>query len=355
MRKMNNAMYKYTLEKKSTKHICPNCGKKRFVRYIDSETDEYLASQVGRCDREMSCGYHFPPKLYFEGRKEHYSPIIDNNADYYKLEKEMSVHTVDDLNKTLSNYSENNFIQFLNRKFDASQIDKMLEDYKVGTATNWHNSTIFWQIDQDQKIRGGKIINYSHSGKRTKYINWVHAIQLKNKKIESFQLNQCLFGLNLIEKYQKTIAIVESEKTACVMSLFFDKYLWLATGSLKGLTYKKIQILKDRKIILYPDLGVPGEITSPFEQWNLKCKEFREKGFDIELSDLLERKATDFHRKEGYDLADYFLETQNTKPKKIICTHQQKFLDLYMKNRKLKTLIDVFDLHDENGNKINFL
>src|SRR5690606_3912558 len=111
----------------------------------------------------------------------------------------------------------------------------------------WYNSTVFWQIDENKKILGGKIIKYNRSGKRTRYINWVHAIQLKEGKINSFQLNQCLFGLHLIKKYQKNIAIVESEKTACVMSLLFDKYLWLATGSLKGLTKEKIECLKERK------------------------------------------------------------------------------------------------------------
>ncbi|MFI8380603.1 PG0870-related protein [Leeuwenhoekiella sp. NPDC079379] len=61
-------MYKYTLEKKSVKHICPGCNKKRFVRYVDSETNEYLSHIVGRCDREVNCAYHYSPKSYFEDR-----------------------------------------------------------------------------------------------------------------------------------------------------------------------------------------------------------------------------------------------------------------------------------------------
>jgi hypothetical protein len=347
-------MYKYTLEKKSRKHICPNCGEKRFVKYIDSETGDYLSSQVGRCDREMKCGYHYPPKSYFDDQNKSYTPITNSKAALPRVEKEMSLHTVDDLNNTLKNYEENNFIQFLNKKFEASEVGKMLKDYKVGTATNWHNSTIFWQIDQNQNIRGGKIINYSISGKRTKYINWVHAIKLKKKEINDFKLNQCLFGLNLLNKNNKTIAIVESEKTACIMSLFFDKYLWLATGSLKGLTLEKLEVLKDRKIILYPDLGKECKTGSPFYQWQLKCNTFREMGFDIDLSDLLERKSTSLHREKGYDLADYFLEYENSKPRKIISQQQQKFIDLYLRNHNLKTLIDVFDLSDDNGNDINF-
>ena len=45
-------MYQYTLEKGSVKYYCPNCKAKTFVKYIDTETGEYLPEQYGRCDRE---------------------------------------------------------------------------------------------------------------------------------------------------------------------------------------------------------------------------------------------------------------------------------------------------------------
>jgi len=346
-------MYKYTLEKKSLKHICPKCGKKRFVRYVDQEKEEYLSKEVGRCDREVKCAYHYTPKTFFKNKGQLYEPIIINKDLRPKSKKGSSFHSDRVLQDSLMDYDKNNFIIYLKTQFENKEVQKMLQDYQVGTASYWYNSTVFWQIDEHKNIRGAKIIKYNHSGKRTRYINWLHAIQLKEGKISSFQLNQCLFGLHLIKKYQKTIAIVESEKTACVMSLLFDKYLWLATGSLNGLTQEKIRCLKDRKIILYPDLGKIGETANPFEQWKHKCNDFKKIGFDVEISDLLEQKATSFHREKGYDLADYFLENRNTKPRKIISTHQQKYIDFYLKNQNLKTLIEVFDLQDENGNRIN--
>jgi hypothetical protein len=40
-----------------------------------------------------------------------------------------------------------------------------------------------------------------------------------------FNINQCLFGLHLInESNQKTIAVVESEKTAVLISVFKPQY-----------------------------------------------------------------------------------------------------------------------------------
>jgi hypothetical protein len=37
--------HRYSLEKGSKKHHCPDCGKKRFVRFVDIETGEYLPEQ----------------------------------------------------------------------------------------------------------------------------------------------------------------------------------------------------------------------------------------------------------------------------------------------------------------------
>src|SRR5690554_1445403 len=57
----SNQPHRYSLEKGSKKHHCPDCNKKTFVLYIDTETGDYLPEQYGRCDRENKCGYHSAP------------------------------------------------------------------------------------------------------------------------------------------------------------------------------------------------------------------------------------------------------------------------------------------------------
>lgn len=188
-------MYRYSLDKSPKKFECPQCLKKRLVRYIDSKTDDYVDHKVGRCDREVNCGYHFSPKMYFEGNninfKNYYVPTIE------KKEIITSYHSNEELKLTLDNFKNNNFVKFLNHIFNTEQVLSIIQSYKIGTASYWYNGTVFWQIDKYDKIRSGKIISYQENGKRTQYINWVHAYQIKKGIKSHFNLKQCLFGEHL--------------------------------------------------------------------------------------------------------------------------------------------------------------
>ncbi len=63
----------YSLQKyasPASRHVCPNCGDKHsFCLYVD-EAGHALASNVGRCNHESSCGYHYTPKEYFRDHPE---------------------------------------------------------------------------------------------------------------------------------------------------------------------------------------------------------------------------------------------------------------------------------------------
>lgn len=91
--------YRYSLDNRRGAnfiHICPNCGKREFKRYIDNTTMEYIAEDVGKCNRLIKCGFHKPPKVHFQEhpeektkRNELYrkkrqpkSPININEKDY---------------------------------------------------------------------------------------------------------------------------------------------------------------------------------------------------------------------------------------------------------------------------------
>ncbi len=194
-----------------------------------------------------------------------------------------------------------NLSTFLKYIFTEEQVFIAMQSYFLtGTYTFWNNATVFWQIDNQERIHAGKVMLYHPStGKRIKqpynHINWIH----NGLKEPDFSLNQCLFGLHrIVEDYNKSIAIVESEKTALIMSIILPEVLWLATGSKQNLKLPLLEPLVRRKIILYPDKG-------EYDDWNRKAEKIKESGFKIEVSDILENTVYD----PGFDLADYYLAT----------------------------------------------
>jgi hypothetical protein len=80
----------------------------------------------------------------------------------------------------------------------------------------------------------------------------------------------------------------------------------------------------------------------------------RAKGFDIEISDLLEKRTNDQQKSAGLDIADFFIpqllsKTVNYKaqPKNTVelkSLNQQKLEKFRSKNHLIDILIDVFDL-----------
>jgi hypothetical protein len=179
----------------------------------------------------------------------------------------------------------------------------LIERYFIGTSKHWPGSTIFWQIGSDKKIRTGKVMLYDTiTGKRIKepfnHIQWVH--KLINQP--EFELKQCLFGEHLLIDRLKPLAIVESEKTAIISSVYLPQFIWLAVGSLTNLNFEKCLSLAGRKVVLYPDLN-------GFDKWTAKAKELNERipGSQFKVSSLLERSATEAERAKGLDLADYLI------------------------------------------------
>lgn len=338
--------YKYNLEKSSKKHHCPKCGKRTFVRYIDNENGEYLSHEFGRCDRENNCGYFATPKGEF---KNEYEVIYTPPAP-------TSYHTFELVEKSGRNFKENNFVQFLKKHFIEDEIQLMILRYFIGTANHWKGATVFWQMDNDSNIRHGKIMLYdSETGKRKKNESgksYIHSVR-SLLKLKDFNLKQCLFGLHLINHLNsQTIGLVESEKTAIIMSLFKPEYIWMATGSKSGFKYEMLKPIKDYSIIAFPD-------KSEFYDWDNKANELNEFGFKIKVARLLEE--TDFEK--GTDLADVYLSQNKTstpinppneeveipiETNKIPTNTETKVIRLIQKNPAVKKLVETFDLTDTN-------
>ena len=266
--------YRYTLDKSSRKFICPSCSKKRFVRYIDNENNKYCDEVYGRCDREQSCGY---------------SSLPNQNVSLNTFSIPVKVIPTSFINRqtfetTLQRYDLNPFVSYLYSRFENTEVRSAIERYKIGTAEYQGGSTIFWQIDANKKVRTGKVMKYNKSsGKRVRgsynSINWAHSLL----KIKDFELEQCLFGMHLIDSETKQVAIVEAEKTAVIMSILRPKVIWLATGSLRGFKYEYLKNLISLEITAFPDKGA-------FNEWLEVAKKLNKSGFNIRVSNMLEKK-----------------------------------------------------------------
>lgn len=287
--KMNQ--YKYSLDPSSKKFTCPSCNRQTFVRYIENANGSYLDGEFGRCDRETKCAHHNLPKNSKGGFFVCCKP---------KPKPKPSFHSLDLLENSFLGNQENNFIKFLKTLFAEEEVKEVVSKYLIGTSKRYKAAAIFWQIDNLERIHAGKIMQYiPETGKRAKSpegkgrMNWVHIVN----KTKDFTLDQCLFGLHLInETNQKTVAIVESEKTAIIMSIFKPEYTWLATGSKHGFKHSMLEPIKQFKIVAFPD-------KSEYEDWKQRASELNAKGFKISVSDWIEQTELE----SGSDLADVFI------------------------------------------------
>ena len=301
--------FRYILEPykgSATRYICPQCQKnKQFTLYIDQQTGQPLSKLVGLCNRAVNCGYHYTPKQFFQDNEE-LNP--DNKSNKLKVsnkvvkpqkQKPISLIQFNILERTLKAYDQNHFAQFLIERLGKTIAEEVAGLYYLGTSKHWKGANVFWQIDIEGRIRTGKVMLYNSStGKRVKepfpHINWIHKIL----KYKDYNLNQCLFGEHLLSMYpDKQVNIVESEKTAMLCAGHMPNINWLASGNLNNLSAKRLQCLKGRKVMLYPDAGA-------FNIWNDKAKTLNDIA-TFTVSDLIETRATPEQLKRGYDMADY--------------------------------------------------
>lgn len=330
-------MHRYTLQPyqglKSRYH-CPQCQHRNttFVRYIDTQTNQQLAQHVGRCSREDNCGYHYKPADWFKELGNQKLPISRRQqqpvVESLNLPAPATYIHPDIVNASFGNYHQNNFVNYLIKRFGFSKADELVGRYRIGSCSHWPGATVFWQLDKQGLVRTGKVMLYhAQTGKRVKqpfsHITWAHTLLTQNVTVEmqqacanfgyhitqsnyqpqtaSFNLQQCLFGEHLLNHAPANgiIAITESEKTAIIASALLPEFTWLAAGSLHNLQYQKCRVLQGRTVILFPDLNAHAK-------WQTKACQLSRlmPGTVFKVYKHLEDVATATERASGLDLGD---------------------------------------------------
>ncbi|NTV66844.1 MAG: hypothetical protein HGB06_04035 [Chlorobaculum sp.] len=214
-----------------------------------------------------------------------------------KLEPEPTFIPHDLANRSLTAYERNDFCRWLARVFGNETAFRLADMYHIGTSKFYDGACIFWQQDIEGNIRGGKIMAYDReTGRRIKEphtrVTWVH----RAMKIEPYNLKQCLFGLHLAASSSKPVAVVESEKSAIIGAGVRPEAVWMATGGKGTLNRAMLEPLQGRRVVLFPDLGA-------YDDWTAKAKGWP----GVEVSDVLERRASAEDRAAGLDVADFLL------------------------------------------------
>lgn len=274
--------YKFSLRRGSKKDICPECGKRTFVPYIENATGHEAGKQYGRCERINSCGYLQYPKIdKQEWQRPEPKPFVpERPTDYVKK----SI-----VEETFKEFQTNVFFMYLVRVFGREQAFELQSRYNIGTAKE--GGTIFWQQDKWERFRTAKIMYYQENGRRdkTRFSWFVH------KKINpDFNYKQCFFGLHLTEK-QKPVALCESEKTAIMMSAFMPEFTWLASGGSEMLNIERLSELP-RLDMVFADNGQR-------EKWEQKTKLFDGRKMDLSV----DVAVSDGILPEGSDILDLYL------------------------------------------------
>ena len=316
---------------------CPSCHVKGcFSQYIDTEGRIAFPPDVGRCNREHKCGYHYTPKKFFHDHPDMKEELMDDAAilsptlptpPQPKAERFFFPRSV--MESSMSHYRENNFYQFLCSRFGEQTAHELAGKYNVGTAKVRRGSCVFWQVDSQGRVCQGKVMLYdSATGKRSHEVHptWAHTLM----KIDKERVGQCFFGEHLLaEPPDLPVGIVESEKSAIIASFYLPGYVWLACGGKDGMFGKaELDIFKDRKVVLFPDLGM-------LENWEGKAERLRRHGIDTHVFTYLEEQASQSEKEEGLDIADYLLNEHS----------QAAILRMMIaRNPCIKTLMDKLDL-----------
>jgi hypothetical protein len=319
--------FKYILEKYNGRNRfkCSSCGHvKEFARYIDSETGEYLADHVGRCNRESSCGYHYTPSEWIKDG----GVVKDAAESDFKMPKEepLPISYIDTqmFFESFKSVETSHFGEFICSLFGKEVAHDVLLNYMVARSKgNNGKDCIFWRVDINDNVRSGKIMRYNpETGKRDKeYICAVSGIINKRREKEGLKplrFEQCFFGEHLLaHSPEKPVAIVESEKSAIIASVYMPQFVWIATGGASGCKWREYdvyKVLKGRTCTFYPDNGFFNKQSKKtcFQEWSERVERIADVlPGKFQVSRVLEDLFKNTER-EDQDLIDVILRKDET-------------------------------------------
>ena len=320
---------KYTYDSNGTayhlhgrKYGCPSCGQRSLQLYENAETGEPISEVVGKCDRHYNCGYDYPPKQYFADHPEELPPPKYGRRRNYAPEPPKSLVTIPQeyLEKSIIPAATNGlcgFTDILLQMFAPSDVKRVIGKYFLGRTKL--GAVIFWQVDTNELVREGKIMQYDpFTGCRDKASwatgesGWVFSsLQARGVLPSPASSTKCIFGEHLLRDAdaESNVMIVESEKNAILGALAMPDFVWLAVGSCQdfGKLWKVKSILaKCRSVVVIPDADALHDWREKAQALNLP---------NLKVSDLCAGHAG------GWDLGDIIRDIYLQHPQTFTPVH----------------------------------
>lgn len=312
--------HSYSLDRSSKKYVCPKCGRKSFVLYVD-EDGKPLDDTCGRCDRADKCAHHLPPREFFKLNGGGSPQAYVSRPSYalsFTFATKPSYLPVPDPNEA-GDITRTTLFQALSQRLQSVIPPQCLKEafdaYFVRCRISNPGCVEFYQIDRYNKIRTAKVMGYDTTGHRNGKMNWRHC-SLPDAK--NYNLRQCYFGTHLL-KSDSEVWLFESEKTALIVSAWLrhtnqSGIIPLATGGCGNLNPKSehlsdpwhaLQALRGRVVRLFPDKG-------KYEEWSERASHLQRFCKSITIDTTLETDYITPTRQHiasntGDDLADLIL------------------------------------------------
>jgi hypothetical protein len=286
-------------------------GFKIVGRYISKRSNTDNKFKVVGQINENNLFFHSENVFPFKGGVNFFEDN-DTKQDFKTYYTKVKENDRNDFNVSFTDYIKttkqaSTFNTFLNNSTKENLSKTAINYFDLRGVSNGYmeDATCFPFFDIDNNFVTAQIIKYASNGKRIKNkfsTNWYHAYKpiksdlgLKDTDVYSVPV-PCFFGENYLKDSDNIVAIVEAPKTASILKEIYPNIDWIATAGEQNLFNKNLDILRDKKVVLFPDAHTA------------KWKEFaNEKGFYC--SDILER--TDVG--SGSDIADFIFDYSKDK------------------------------------------
>ena len=180
-------------------------------------------------------------------------------------------------------------------RLTVEQMHHAAECYHLGKTKS--GQPIFWMIDDMLDPLDAHIGN-----------GWISTLLKKREPlIASWQPTHCLFGLHLLSERPETVAIVESEASAVVLSELFPETIWMAYATTPHLSPDLFAPLEGCTVTLYPRTDPTLSTFLFFEE--LADQTRRQYNLDITVDTTLEDHATASQKERCIDILEFLQDS----------------------------------------------